>query len=115
VADDDHGVRRLLTKVLEGAGYAVVAARDGYDACEIVRDLHPHVIILDLRMPRMSGAEFLSTSAAADIPILILSGHLADPRSEEGLKANIVGRLAKPVDLNVLRDHVKLALSRWRP
>jgi CheY-like chemotaxis protein len=117
VADDDHGVRRLLAKVLEAAGYTVLLAGDGVEACELVRDLRPHLIILDLRMPRMSGPEFLRYSG--EIPVLVLSGYLRDlpgaPDAPRAPGANIVGRLEKPVDLGVLRARVREALEYWSP
>ena len=113
VADDDHAVRRLLTKVLESAGYRVVLARDGLEAGELIRDVQPHLAILDLRMPRMSGSQFLE--AARGIPVLVLSGYLGDLSPEAAARTNIVGLLEKPVDLEVLRTRVRDALRDGNP
>jgi DNA-binding response OmpR family regulator len=113
VADDDHGVRRYLTKVLEGAGYAVVVARDGAEARDVIRDLRPHLVILDLRMPEMSGGELLKVMA--DVPVLVLSGYLGDLSADERALPNVVGQLQKPVDPATLRTRVGEALRGFQP
>lgn len=108
VVDDDPAVRKLLVKVLEEAGYAVVAAEDGAAACDLVQHLLPHLIILDLHMPRMSGVEFLARWQ--QIPVLILSGYLAEHRLDPH-RSNVVGMLEKPVDLSVLIAKVREVLG----
>jgi DNA-binding response OmpR family regulator len=113
VADDDHGVRRYLTKVLESAGYAVVVARDGLEALEVIRDLRPHLVILDLRMPEMSGRELLKVMA--DVPVLVLSGYLGDLSDAEKALPNVIGQLQKPVDPATLRTRVGEALRGFNP
>jgi CheY-like chemotaxis protein len=109
VADDDKAIRRLLVRVLTDAGYAVVAARDGVEALELARQVYPHVIILDLRMPRMSGIQFLAHSR--QIPVVVLSGFLSDLPDDLASRPNIVARLEKPVSLDTLRATVQRALG----
>jgi two-component system KDP operon response regulator KdpE len=109
VADDDKAIRRLLVRVLTDAGYAVVAARDGVEALELARQVHPHVIILDLRMPRMSGIQFLAHSR--HIPVVVLSGFLSDLPDDLVSRPNIVAQLEKPVSLDTLRATVQRAVQ----
>jgi CheY-like chemotaxis protein len=62
VVDDDPLMRELLRYVLERAGYEVQTASDGEEALEVLSDRHrpiPHIIITDVRMPRLSGPELL--------------------------------------------------------
>jgi CheY-like chemotaxis protein len=113
VADDDAGVRRYLTTVLEAAGYVVVVARDGSEARDLIRDLRPHLVILDLRMPHMSGGELLSLIEGT--PVLVLSGYLGDLTPENAARQNVVGQLQKPVDPATLRARVKQALGDFNP
>ena len=94
VADDDKTIRRLLARVLTDAGYAVVAAR--------------HLIILDLRMPRLSGIQFLARSQ--HVPVIVLSGFLHDLSDDPAPHPNVVARLEKPVSLDALRATVQRAL-----
>lgn len=109
VADDDATVRTLLVRVLQDAGYAAVGAEDGVAAGELVEQIFPHLIILDLHMPRMSGVEFLARWQ--QIPVIILSGYLSEHRVERG-RPNVVGMLEKPFDLDVLVAKVRQILDR---
>ncbi len=109
VADDDAGVRSLLVHVLTDAGYAVVEARDGAEARELTTRLGPRLVILDLRMPRVSGTEFLATSES--VPVLVLSGYVGDLPAELARRPNVVGVLQKPVGLAELRAAVRRALG----
>lgn len=58
--DDDAALRKLTPMLLTSRGYDVRSAADGLEALEVLRELVPNLIISDLRMPRMSGFEFLS-------------------------------------------------------
>lgn len=59
VADDDERERSRTEDLLRGAGYNVVVASDGAEALEMIRDIHPDLVVLDLLMPRVSGFEVL--------------------------------------------------------
>jgi CheY-like chemotaxis protein len=79
-----------------------VGSEDGLAAGELIRDLFPDLILLDLRMPRASGWDFLENVRANPkwqrIPVVIVSAHLdegPDLAKDSGL--NIVGQMEKPV------------------
>jgi len=57
VADDSPTIRRLLSRALEQAGHRVVAAEDGVDALERIREVTPGLAIVDAEMPRLNGYE----------------------------------------------------------
>lgn len=59
VAEDEHTLSDAYQIILRTAGYTVVAAHDGQEALEIAAKTEPTLILLDLRMPRMDGLEFL--------------------------------------------------------
>ena len=59
VADDDRNTRLLVRTVLGHAGHDVLEAKDGGEALELAAAHQPHLILLDLSMPSMSGPEFL--------------------------------------------------------
>jgi CheY-like chemotaxis protein len=115
VADDDNGVRDLWTLVLTRAGYRVLTARNGREALELMRDVVPDLIILDLHMPEMDGPTFLKALEDAPVlrrmPVLIVSGFLEDESPRASLGLNIVGRLAKPLALADFLDAVQAALA----
>ena len=59
VVDDDLGIQELLELALQSEGYRVVLARDGWEALQMVEDMLPDVVVLDLMMPRLDGPGFL--------------------------------------------------------
>jgi CheY-like chemotaxis protein len=112
VVDDNARLRSLWIEVLEEAGYAAVGSEDGLAAAELIRDLFPDLILLDLRMPRASGWDFLENVRANPkwhtIPVVLVSAHLdegPDLAADSGL--NIVGQLAKPVSVGDLLAKVE--------
>lgn len=109
VVEDDEDVRYMLCLVLEVEGFRTSGASDGLDALERLRSGEvPAAIILDLRLPRMSGADFLKTLRAdtvlSRIPVLVLSGDSAAER--EALALDAADFLAKPVDMDELVHRV---------
>ena len=108
VADDDPAVRGLLLRGLKDAGYAAIGAEDGLAACDLVEQILPHLVILDLNMPRMSGVEFLARWQ--QIPVLVLSGYLNQHRLLRD-RPNVVGMLEKPFDLREVIAKVKDVLD----
>lgn len=113
VADDEKALRLLLVRVLTDAGYAVVAARNGVEALALAKQVFPHLIILDLRMPRMSGIEVLAQ--VSQTPVIVLSGYLRDVPPSLAARSNIVAMLQKPVTPEELRVAVRAALSHGEP
>jgi DNA-binding NarL/FixJ family response regulator len=76
VIDDGDSVRDVITIFLEHAGYEICGeAADGVQAIELAKQLKPDLIVLDLAMPRMNGAEAASILSATlpDVPIVILT------------------------------------------
>lgn len=119
VVDDNARLRNLWIEVLEDAGYAAVGSEDGLAAAELIRDLFPDLILLDLRMPRASGWDFLENIRAnpkwRDIPVMIVSAHLDEgpaPVAGEGL--NIVAALPKPVAVDDLLARVEAVIGPAR-
>ena len=104
IADDDRDIRETLQEILEAEGYRVGVAKNGAEALEKARASRPSVILLDLFMPVMDGAEFrrrqLQDPAVADIPVVVVSAAagLEDRISALGVTAH----LEKPLRLEQL-------------
>src|SRR6478672_3427932 len=77
IADDSPTLRRIVSTVLERAGYTVVQAEDGVEAVQAVLRVQPDAVVLDVQMPRVSGyvaARLLKDDwQTQDIPILLLT------------------------------------------
>ena len=116
VADDDPRVRELWTEALTDAGYRVLTARNGGDVLTLMRSLVSQCIVLDLRMPGVSGADFLALTQGAPslrrIPIVVVSGFLAEHADVlRTTRLNVVTQLQKPVRPIELVHAVRVAFA----
>jgi CheY-like chemotaxis protein len=103
VVDDDPRIRRLLRLALEGTGFHVDSAANGMEALAKITQVQPDAIVLDLRMPIMSGADFLKvlrqTADGQSIPVLAISAYGSSSlKTELGVEAF----LAKPFEMSEL-------------
>lgn len=100
LCDDDPEVLEVLSMVLREHGYAATAVARGRDAVDRAATDRPDVILLDLRMPGMSGWEAIrelkSRPQTRDIPIVVMSA--LTPATDPDLVAHTEGWLTKPVD-----------------
>ena len=102
IVDDDRQTRTMLSTMLCLQGYAVQTATDGEDGLRKLQEYVPALVLLDLKMPRMSGAEFRAAQERlprmlADIPVVIISGvEGGDHHRRERLHA--VDYIPKPID-----------------
>ena len=114
IADDDPLIREVWANALGRVGYRTAQAQDGREALALMTKVLPDLMILDLRMPGLSGHEVLQRIRErpdlARIPVLISSAVLDEaPPSDPGL--NIVGRLQKPQALTDMLAAVRTALK----
>lgn len=112
VIEDDIDVRETLAEELAAAGLHVRVAADGVNGLEqLRRGPPPCVIVLDLRMPRLGGEEFLGVMRAdprfEHIPVITMT---AGPDAPD--RRDVLAHLEKPFDLDDLR---KIVLSLAEP
>ena len=111
VIDDSKTIRRTAETLLKNVGCEVITAIDGFDALAKIVDHHPHIIFVDIMMPRLDGyqtcALIKSNRAFKSIPVIMLS-------SKDGLfdkaKGRIVGSdqfLTKPFSRDELLSAIK--------
>jgi CheY-like chemotaxis protein len=110
VIDDDPSILDFLDVALTEEGYRVLTAVDS-DALRVAHKFHPNVILLDLQMPVMDGAEISrhlrADAATAHIPIIVMSAK--DGLDTTAQTIPVDDQLAKPFPLRVLYDVV----ARW--
>jgi len=105
LVDDEPALRELLRATFEGADVTVEEAASGHEAEARIRRRHPDVVVLDLRMPGMGGAELCARLKAnpktADIPIVLLTGADAEEarRAQRAGAAALVRKPFSPLDL----------------
>ena len=113
MVDDEEAIRRLLRVSLTARGYAVFEADTGEQALDQVRSLHPHVILLDLGLPDISGLEITRCVREwTQIPIIILSVHEEESDKIGALDAGADDYLTKPFGPGELMARIRAALRR---
>ena len=115
VIDDEPLSRDLLQSSLSKRGYEICVAKDGFAALAQMRGALPDLIVTDLKMPNMSGFEFLSIARRRfpQIPTVAVSGEFHPPISPLGVLADAF--FAKPVRLEELRAKIADLLREAPP
>jgi two-component system, OmpR family, alkaline phosphatase synthesis response regulator PhoP len=115
VVDDQRDILGLIKLRLEQAGYEVETASDGERALELVRDLRPNLVVLDVMLPIIDGREVTrrirADARTAGIPVLLVSASVHEHEVQEGLDAGANDYLPKPFTANVLRERVEALLG----
>jgi DNA-binding NtrC family response regulator len=117
VIDDEKNICRTVSMVLEGAGYTVGSAASAEQALEVLEREDFDLLILDVRLPGMSGIDLLqhiraSQRAWAGIPIVIISGHASLQEAVEAVKLGAADFLEKPLDRDRLVITVRNCLEQ---
>ncbi|MBW2412806.1 MAG: response regulator, partial [Deltaproteobacteria bacterium] len=105
VVDDDHAHRTMLKTLISGWGYAVSEADDGSAAIEKVKETSFDLVLMDVRMVRVSGLEALETIKSYNpaIPVLIMTAYSSVETAVAALKQGAHDYLTKPLDFDKLR------------
>jgi two-component system response regulator MprA len=114
VAEDDRAVREALVRALQLEGYTVVAANNGAEALEAVRQAQPDVLLLDVSMPLVDGLTVCRVLRSEDnhLPVLMLTARTETSDRVAGLDAGADDYLPKPYDLDELLARVRALLRR---
>jgi CheY-like chemotaxis protein len=109
VVDDELFALEAMCGFLAEAGYTIARARDGREALELIRDLHPDAVVLDLMLPVISGGRVLAELHRThnEVPVVLVSGVVKAPAFRERLDF-----LPKPCDPTSLREAVARAVAR---
>ena len=113
--DDEHLVLELIRRSLEVANYEVTLAADGSAALQLFHKVQPHLVVLDLMMPGMSGWEVCSRLRAfSTVPIIMLTALTAQEDIIKGLNAGADDYVVKPFQGKELLARVQAVLRRTR-
>jgi DNA-binding response OmpR family regulator len=117
IVDDDEDILRLLRKILEVEGYAVIDALDGEEALKQVRAHKPDLLILDLNLPKMDGfavcEQVKKDPSTQRIPVLMLTAAYDKvEHAERGLMVGADEYVVKPFLREVLLHNIQRMLER---
>jgi DNA-binding response OmpR family regulator len=117
IAEDEPDIRELVAFVLRFAGHEVTATSNGEDALLQASLIIPDIIIMDVRMPRMTGYEacraMKADIALKDIPVVFLSAKGQDSEIQTGLEMGAEEYLLKPFAPDQLSERVKAILAKF--
>ena len=116
VVDDEKAVRNLLQRILEGAGYQVTTAANGQEALYQVSLGEVEVVLLDIKMPGMSGIEVLSklTADSPDICAIMVTSVVDTETAVEAMKLGAYDYILKPFNRDNVLQKVLGAIERWK-
>jgi FixJ family two-component response regulator len=117
VVDDDTAVRKALQRLLQAMGFEVESLASAQDYLRRPPAPRPACIVLDIRMPGMTGFELRDAIAGTerDLPVVFITGHGDADVREQAMGAGAVDVLFKPVDERCLRAAVEKALAASPP
>jgi len=112
VVDDEEAVRNLMKRHLEGAGYEVVLAADGQAALEMFKKSSPHLVVLDLFMPGLSGLDVLLhlKRGHPHLPVVIVTSNQDEVVALSALKMGAFDYVMKPFDWDYLKMTIQAKL-----
>lgn len=109
--EDNFHNRRLVRKILASQGYALIEAEDGKAGLEMVRELKPPLVLLDITLPKMDGLEVLShireDEALSRTPVIALTASAMRGDRERFLEAGCDDYISKPIQMQELLHKVK--------
>ena len=104
VVDDEPEAVELLQEFLQAKGYEVSTASDGAEALRKVKEKRPHLILLDVRMPKMDGLEVLRQVKALDpgVSVIMVTGVNEEAIGWQAMELGAFDYIVKPLDLPYL-------------
>ena len=105
VVDDDTGHRTMLRALIGGWGYTIIEADDGGVAIEKVRERPFDLVLMDIRMLKVSGLEDMEEIKKINpaIPVIIMTAYSSVDTAVSALKTGAYAYLTKPIDFDKLR------------
>ena len=117
IAEDEPDIRDLVAFTLRFAGYEVVTGTNGEEAVQLAKKELPDLILLDVRMPRLTGYDACKLIKAEpnlkDVPIVFLSAKGQETEIRDGMNAGAEEYLLKPFAPDQLTERVRSILSKF--
>lgn len=114
VIDDDESICEGCRQTLEEEGLLAAIARDGLQGLKLVEDTHPRVVLVDLKMPGMTGQEVIAKISEIDPSIvsIIITGYGSIDAAVETMKMGAFDFLTKPFEMEKLLDSIKRGMKQ---
>lgn len=116
LVDDEESYLRTAAKVFRRSGFDVESCSAGRDVVGLLEERMCQVVVLDLKMPGMTGQEVLGAIKGRfpDVQVIILTGHASSDDAAVCLTGGAFDFLIKPVEMGLLMDRVRKAYGMWK-
>lgn len=106
VVDDEPEVCKMLQKFLTKKGHEVYTASNGEEAISVVKEERPHLVLLDIVMPKMDGIECLKHIKEIDkeVGVIMITAVKQDEVGKHAMKLGAYDYITKPLSLQYLED-----------
>ena len=115
LVEDNNEVRELLALFMKRLGYKVFEATTGVEAIDLASTVQPDIIMMDLRLPEMNGAEatahLKANPSTRDVPLLVVTASGSSTDRRRALDAGAAEILLKPIDVTTLSNVLRRYLS----
>jgi two-component system, cell cycle response regulator DivK len=114
--EDNPDNRMLVRRILGAEGYTVHEAGSASKAFEVLKTLHPDLILMDINMPEMDGytltAHIRSLPNMGMVPIVALTANVMKGDRERSLEAGCDGYIQKPIDIDTISSQIERFMKR---
>jgi two-component system cell cycle response regulator DivK len=118
IVEDNQDSRELVVKILKNKGYQLIEAVDGEEAIEKASSEKPHLILMDISIPKLNGFEVTKRLKEQEdfknIPIVALTAHAMKGDREKFISIGFEGYIAKPINIHELPEQIRSYLKgKW--
>ncbi|MGB8214729.1 MAG: response regulator [Anaerolineales bacterium] len=114
--EDNIDNRTLIRRILTAEGYQIKEAGNAGEALDMLKTLHPDLILMDINMPDVDGytltSQIRSMSGFESVPIVALTANVMRGDRERSLEAGCDGYIQKPIDIDLLPQQVERYLRK---
>ncbi|MBY0589375.1 response regulator [bacterium] len=113
ILDDDESIRSLLSNVVENEGYVPKAFADAREALKRLEELCPIAILADIRIPGMTGLEFVHEvrKSHTNLPVIVMTGFPDQEMFRESLRYKVSDFIAKPFTIETVQKSLRHAIG----
>ncbi|PJF22420.1 MAG: two-component system response regulator [Phototrophicales bacterium] len=116
VAEDERDIRELINFTLTFAGHQVTMAENGEEAVQKAQEVLPDLIMMDVRMPKLTGYEacrkIKEIETTKDIPVVFLTAKGQDEEITAGIEVGAIAYILKPFELDKLTEQINEILTK---
>jgi two-component system, sensor histidine kinase and response regulator len=116
VIDDDDIIRLSCEQILQKSGYKVETFGNGYEGIERLKQIHPPLLVVDIKMPELDGFEVIKIvrKLDPDVVIVVITGYATIETAVDAMKMGAYDFLPKPFTPSELRLIIDRGCERWR-